>query len=91
MIGTFRPCGMIIGESEMTYKIEKDVPLPPARGNKNKYPFGEMSVGDSFALEGNEEEFYRGRIAASNYGARHHKKFSCRLMEEGGLRIWRVK
>ena len=75
----------------MTYKIEKDVPLPPPtrRGNK-KFPFGEMSVGDSFVIEG-KEEFYRGRLAASNYGARNHKKFSCRLMEEGGLRIWRVK
>jgi hypothetical protein len=66
------------------FKIEKRIPQPSQRVHGNsKYPFGEMAVGDSFALE----PAMKRRIArtAYVYGARKKKKFSVR-----GNRIWRT-
>lgn len=66
----------------MTYKIEKNVPLPSAR---TTYPFREMAVGDSFS-------FYilshrNVRSAASRYTKRYpNASFTIR-----GNRCWRIK
>lgn len=54
-----------------------------------KYPFDEMSVGDSFVvpLDGKEKV----RVACFNEGARKNKKFSLGMDEEGDIRCWRLK
>ena len=70
------------------FVIEKGVPAPEAR-YRNKYPFGEMEVGDSFFVPGGEA----GKLSnsASVYARYHGRKlkFSARKVE-GGARVWRV-
>ena len=70
------------------FEIEKKVPVPERRaGPKNKYPFYEMKVGDSFAFP---IEIIRNiRANAHTYGHRHGKKF--KVMDNGEQgRCWRV-
>ena len=69
--------------------IEKGVPLPPARSFVSKYPFRNLSCGDSFLVE-NPEDYKRAKSAAANVSQRTDFEFSSRMTNEG-LRIWRVK
>ena len=73
----------------MEIKIEKSIPLPSrGRGRKPIYPFGDMDVGDSFAVSGLEN---RVTSAASWFGKRHGKKFTLRTNSETGeTRVWRI-
>jgi len=66
--------------------VDKDIPIPRARGYHFLYPFGEMNVGDSFAWEGDYDCL---RAAASQYGRRHGMKFVTRKTRDG-LRCWRI-
>jgi hypothetical protein len=68
----------------MTYKIEKGVPII----GRQKYPFGEMEVGDSFLAD--EALLDRLRAAAAHFGKNHNKKFAVRQVPEG-VRVWRVE
>jgi len=70
-------------------KIDSGIKLmkDEGRGRPNKYPFGEMEVGDSFPVP--EGDGFRSRCAASAYGKRYSMKFSVRKYE-GGYRCWRV-
>jgi hypothetical protein len=68
------------------FKIEKNVPIPH-RCAYERYPFGDMNVGDSIFVSQHSE---KARTSASYYGKRNGKKFSCRA-EGVGLRIWRTK
>lgn len=56
-------------------------------GYGRKYPFGDMQIGDSFAVNGD----IRTRLvsAASRYGARNNKKFSIRK-DGDAFRCWRI-
>jgi len=76
----------------MSYVIEENVPIPARRmGAPNEYPFGEMTVGQSFHVKG-RENFERARNAALGFANRKGIKFSCRLDEDrDGGRIWRVE
>lgn len=65
-------------------KIDKNVPIP---ANRNKYPFRDMDVGDSFLIEG---DLAKTRGAATNWGKANNKKFSIQNTEEG-YRCWRIK
>lgn len=69
--------------------IEKAHPLPARKAGEAKYPFAEMSVGDSIFFAGHD---YRSApaFAARKWSQRHDQKFSCRNVE-GGLRIWRTE
>jgi hypothetical protein len=87
---------------QMTYAIEKTVPLPgrkeyisspgaraPARRWARKYPFRAMEVGDSFLVEPREAN--RARSAASKWSKRHRGfRFTSRRMPDGDYRIWRI-
>tara|TARA_R110002124_G_C8775429_1_gene500319 strand:+ start:652 stop:864 length:213 start_codon:yes stop_codon:yes gene_type:complete len=69
-------------------KIETDIPLPVATRSR-KYPFLEMSVGDSIFFDG---EKVNGRVyrAAMSTGRRNNQKYVARR-EDSGLRIWRAE
>ena len=71
------------------FQIEKNVPIPPRREYKTKYPWDEMDVGDSFYVPNTKS----GSIACGVYRASKRfegKKFISRS-EAGGIRVWRVK
>jgi hypothetical protein len=81
----------------MTYEIEKNVPLAPSRqgaGNKRKYPFSKMDVGDSFYVPRGDVELnalqYRLSAAARAHGVRNGGKFATRR-EGDGVRVTRVE
>ena len=71
-------------------KIEKGIrPPDPPPCSPNRYPFGEMEVGDSFFLEGVMEGSIRS--ACSQWKKRHPGWFY-RIAADGlGLRVWRVR
>jgi len=73
------------------FVIEKGIPIPERRrgnlgGASNRYPFGQMEVGDSFFCPGASSSV---EAAANLYGKRSDRKFSARYVE-GGTRIWRT-
>ena len=68
-------------------KIDKGIPIPP----RNRYPFAEMSIGDSFFTADT-----KGNISALcwAYSKRHGGKFSMRATVEDGVtgyRVWRIE
>lgn len=67
------------------FKIESNIE-PPLR-YRPKYPFGQMKVGDSFAVRGATHSI---RVAASMYGIRHNLQFSVHI-KGTTARIWRTK
>lgn len=75
-------------------KIEKNVRMPT--NINRKYPFGDMSVGDSFEVpvSGTNQQKKRdavsARTAAILYGKRHGLKFTVRKMPDGTVRCWRI-
>jgi hypothetical protein len=88
----------------MTFKIEKDVPIPaiPQAGRPRLYPFAEMEIGDSFSVplsgvrvkanSGYTDKAARNLVsAASIYSKKCGIKFSTRTLHgEGVVRCWRV-
>ncbi len=80
-------------------KIDKKVPLsdPERSGGRYKlYPFGEMVIGDSFAVTFIDDEDSRKKQRNIMSSARTHrfagKRFTTRVnKEEKEVRIWRVK
>ena len=69
------------------FKIEKNVPLPEDRPAATKYPFGQMEVGDSFAVDPSQAT--RVRNAACYHARNHGAKFS--ILKNGEkFRCWRI-
>ena len=82
----------------MEIKVDKNVPLPEPYsrcGRQGKYPWQQMSVGDSFAIR-YVDKTTRDRFAsaAGYYAKRHGRKHTIRdIPSENGvrvLRVWRV-
>jgi hypothetical protein len=74
----------------MEIKIEKGIPVPKAKGGrKARFPFREMTIGDSVFF--GQELAERARNAATLF-ARYNPeyKFTSRR-EENGVRIWRIE
>lgn len=68
-------------------KIDKGVPIPPQKRNDyRKYPFKNLSIGDSFFIE---EKYSKVAPSASAHGRRYKKQFTARI-ENGGTRVWRI-
>jgi len=67
--------------------IEKNVVLPKER-NKNKYPYLEMEIGDSFFVENGKLSL----ICNLNYRMfkLHAKRYIARS-EDTGVRVWRTE
>ncbi len=72
----------------MEYKVDKDIPIPPARSTLARYPFADMEPGDTFAVPAEENK--KVRLAAHSYGKRHGKAFTIRRQEDGTVRVWRT-
>lgn len=70
--------------------IDKNVPLARNHpGRRAKYPFGDMSLGDSFLYPPGTER-NAANSAASSAAKRLSMKFTVRMTDEG-LRCWRVE
>lgn len=70
-------------------KVDKDIPMPPRRKERRKWPFDEMNVGDSF---------FAPEVKAAHFGpyARRllPKRFTTRTVTENdirGIRVWRFE
>lgn len=71
------------------YKIEKGIPVGVV-STKNKYPFDQMEVGDSFYVKGDQKKKVAVGVAVTYYKKFHaNKKFTCRTSSEG-IRVWRT-
>ena len=70
-------------------QIDEHIPLPPTSSPRQKYPFPDMLVGDSFAML--DASMVRNlRNAAHMYARRHPGyKFTIRK-QQTGWRIWRI-
>lgn len=76
------------GEYQMTFKIEKGVPLPPKRSRgKTMYPFGQMEVGDSFAIP--HKKFASAYKSLQNVPD-YKGWFASRKLDDGTVRFWRI-
>lgn len=72
----------------MDIMIEKDVPIPETSRMRQRWPFDELGVEDSFRVRG---MLGTARNQCSRYGKRLQRKFICRQDGEGYVRVWRVK
>lgn len=71
-------------------KIDKDIPMPDSRshGPAPKYPFSQMSIGDSVFFEGCKTGG-KETATAHQVGRRKGWRFSSRTQQDG-VRIWRI-
>lgn len=79
----------------MGIEIEKGIPVPShSQSEANKYPWQQMSIGDSFVvprINGEPMQLTRNR---ANKATTYAKKFGhkhCSRAVEGGIRIWRIE
>lgn len=78
------------------FKIEKGVPVPSGRGNKNnRFPFLEMGIGDSFFVPITDTDDFTGARNRIAQAATHFKNRNAGYnfttkKEEGGVRCWRI-
>lgn len=70
--------------------VEKGIPVPPHKGGRFESPWKPflltLKVGDSFIVGSLKE---RNSILA--HALRIGVKIQTRIMEKGGIRIWRIK
>ena len=78
-------------------EIEKNVPMPNGRRQpKQTYPFAEMVVGDSFAVQvpaGEKVGQFSAKVrtVAHKWGSDNGAKFSVLLVDgQASVRVWRV-
>ena len=76
------------------YKIEKTIPIPKTRKEKNAlYPLVEMDIGDSFFVPCTDEERMKVTASIRNTSLRYRSdkdRFSIRYVQNG-VRVWKVK
>lgn len=73
------------GEVDMP-KIETGIPCP--RKPRNKYPFSDMKVGDSFFWSNGDGSTIRSAASVSSQRLKY--KFSV-VKENGGFRVFRIQ
>lgn len=76
-------------------KLETDIPIPVRpKSSANKYPWGEMKVGDSFLIprvNGEVIQLVRERATkAIQWAKRTGHKYCTRASDEG-VRVWRIE
>lgn len=77
----------------MIYEIEKGIPIPVKNAGAT-YPFDEMNVGDSFAVENDGPLTYTRLGSAVAMQRKKHPEtaFTVRSLRSVGLiRVWRTK
>jgi hypothetical protein len=72
-------------------KVDKGIPIPePAQGQRSRYPWAELKVGDSFfAPKSTTASAASFRSGIAKHAKQRGMKFTARLVE-GGVRVWRV-
>ena len=69
--------------------IDSKVPIPDRiAGDRSKYPWIEMNIGDSFFVPGRKIESFSGQVVSAS--KRFGTKYTCRT-EDNGVRVWRIK
>ena len=73
-------------------KIEKNIPIPLKRTNGKgvAYPFGELDIGDSFFVKGDDLVIRKVRGVAATQNRRGDKNYTVRQVG-GGCRVWRIE
>lgn len=71
----------------MTITIEKNIPIPANTRKTQKYPWGEMAVGDSFYAATDKPENFRRNLYQQN---KNGKRFVGKP-EANGFRVWRAE
>jgi hypothetical protein len=70
--------------SNTEFKIEKGVPVPRGASGRNKFPFGQMEVGDSIVIP------LASRAAAYSWANLHRPiRFTARI-DGDTVRVWRT-
>lgn len=65
------------------FKLDKGIPLPPARRDTHKYPFAQMEVDVSVFFPGAEQRHISG--AAQSIGKSRGWRFATRKAVENGV------
>lgn len=77
------------------FKIEKNIPIPaPTRqARKSKYPWDDMDIGDSFAVDEPSDTAFRKLYSTVFTRMRKHpgKKYKVGIDETNRARVWRVQ
>lgn len=68
-------------------QIDKHIPPPSATYRQTRYPFADMSIGDSFKIAASGQNV---RSAACMFASRHGGKFRTRKLSTGEVRVWRI-
>ena len=83
----------------MTYKIEKNVPMPIRIGRTEcLYPFADMSLGDSFSIDVGDRTVNSVRKMVSGWLPRFRQAMNCprfaicsKVSDDGKtVRVWRI-
>lgn len=74
-------------------KIETGIPIPHKRIATTIYPFEAMKVSESFCAGKYSREKMQSVSGAISHFRKSNpeKKFSQRRMEDGTIRVWRIK
>ncbi len=75
----------------MNMEIEVDTKIPiPKRGpgDRSKYPWITMKIGESFYVPGRTIESFSAQV--TNAAKRFRTRYTCRT-ENGGVRVWRIE
>ena len=88
-------CGGAAVTTQKMFSIEKNIPIPPKKMNKNAmYPFRLMEVGDSFSVpiaSYNKDEQSKTYRMIYNMRYRYKpKKFAIRI-DDNSIRCWRTE
>jgi len=72
--------------------VDKNVDMPVMRVTANKYPYDEMEVGDSFLIKSHLASKINTMCGLNKKrGLELGRKFIAkRVLEEGGVRVWRI-
>jgi hypothetical protein len=71
----------------MGYRIESNVDMPKTL-RREKYPFSDMKVGDSFTVPKSEQSLVRA--AASYHQTKTGRKYASRSLSADEVRVWRL-
>jgi hypothetical protein len=74
----------------MTAEIEKGIPIPPPSkngGSLEKWPFRHLEIGDSFVMEGKENNV---RSQVTRKSTQLSRSFTVRKVGPNQFRVWRT-
>ena len=76
------------------FDIERNVPLPPVKIGKPKYPFQKLAISESFLVPCGDYEKPEAMNSLTSCRAHAQRKtgwkFAMRSVK-GGIRVWRIK